>query len=274
MLASYLLLLFPLLFSVLSDTETLRWRYIPALLLLPAALGLTLHPVTYLTLVLSLLLFALFNTRARPRGFLLVFAVLPCFLFLLPVEWAEWISECFAFLGIEDEVFGRLSAMRIGARAFLGELGRPFGIGVGHSELSLRAFFASYGRADVDAGSLYLTMGIQLGSMGLLTFLLLLAFSVRDSLRTLQISEDNRYRSAAVGIVCSIFSALLIAPYENIFANHRTLLLFFMLVGLATAVRRAALYEETVILRAADASEITSGNVSMRLGKAAARGAQ
>ena len=272
-MASYLLLLFPLLFSVLSDTARLRWRYIPTLLLLPAALGLTLNPVVYLTLVLSLLLFALFNMRARPRGFLLAFAVLPCFLFLLPTEAVRWIADLFSFLGIEEDVLSRLTAMQVGARALVGELGHPLGIGPGHTELSLRAFFASYGCAGVDGGSLYLTMGIQLGAVGLLTFILLLAFAVRDSLRTLQISEDNRYRTVAVGIVCSIFSALLLAPYENIFANHRVLLLFFMLVGLATAVRRAALYEDTVIRQTTNTAESTGGNVSLRLGKGGAGGA-
>lgn len=273
-MATYLLLLFPLLFAVLSDTVRLRWRYVPALLLIPAALGLTLNPVVYLTLALSLIFFALFNTRVRPRGFLLLFAILPCFLFLLPKEAMLRVSELFAFLGIEEGVLGRLLEIEVGARAFLGVIGRPFGIGTGHSELSLRAFFSSFGRAGVDGGSLYLTMGIQLGLVGLLLFLLLLALAVRDSMRTLRISEDNRYRTVAVGIGCSMINAMLLAPYENIFENPRILLLFFMLVGLMSAVRRAALYEDTVLSQTTNAIERESGDVSVRLGRAGARGAR
>ena len=264
-LATYLLLLFPILFSVLSDTERLRWRYIPALLLLPGALGLTLRPAAYLVLVLTLLLFALFNSRVRPRGIFLLFGIAPCFLFLLPEAGAIRLSDIFAFLGIEGEVLAVLTSIRIGAAAFLGGLWRPFGIGTGHADSVIDDLLAQYGQGAAGAGSLYLTMGIQLGAVGLLAFLLLLTFAIRDSQRTLRVSVENAYRSPAIGVTCGILGALLFAPYENIFSNHLVLLLFFMLLGLLTAIRRAALYEDVALLQAAKKHTRAGGEVSLRL---------
>ena len=224
-LAAYLILLLPLLIGLLADSKEARLRLIPALLILLAALVLSISPLALVALILALVLFTMLSTGSRAGLFFLLTAVLPNAILLLPQGLCDRIASLIPVLGIDRMMSERLALLRA-SLATVTE--HPFGLGVGAAE----------------GASLYLGIGMQSGIPGMLALIAMLAFMARDALRTTGLEGSNRHRTLPHGCACSLFAVLIYAPFQNIFADIRIALLFFLMAGMLTAVCRIGWLED------------------------------
>lgn len=230
---SYLLLLFPLLLGVMSETRHTRWRYIPSLLLLLGAVAMTMVPSAYLTFLLSLLFFLLLTARTHARFLILLSVILPNVLLFLPMQALERIASLFSFLGTEELLLSHITAWKEGLSVLITT---PFGLGVGKD---VSALFPT-GTAE----NLYLHLALITGIPTLVVFLLVAVFSLHGSLALRSLEGENHFRILSVGAAAAIFSFLTFGVVGYSFSCRIIFLLFFLLLGLLTAARRAASEEE------------------------------
>ena len=235
--ASYILLLFPLLLGVMAETRRARWRYLPTLLLLLAALVLTLSATALISLLFSLLFFALLLSRSHARWLILLVAILPNILILLPTATLHELVSLLSFLGNEELLLAHIAAWKQGLLLLVRY---PFGIGMGHGQEVLTALFGEGATAE----NLGLHLAAEMGLPTLLVFLILLVAVLRGSLALRKLESENRFRIFSVGATASVFSFLVFGVASYPFASPAILLLFFLVLGLLTAARRVANEEE------------------------------
>ena len=225
-LAGYLVLLLPILIGILADRKEARLRLLFPLLILLAALVLSISPVAILAIMLSLVLFTLLNTGSRAGVFFLICAILPNAILLLPPDWCAHIASFFPFLGLDRMMTEHFALLR----ASLSHL-MAYPLGGGGAPLA-------------DGASLYLAVGLQSGLPGILSLSVVLGFATRDALRSTGLERSNRHRTLPHGCASALFATLVYAPFQNIFADIRTTLLFFLMLGMLTAVCRIGWIED------------------------------
>ena len=224
-LAVCLVLLVPVLIGILADGKEARLRLILVLLFLLTALVITIAPLALVAITLSLVLFTLLNTGSRAGVFFFICTVLPNAVLLLPTDWCNRIAALFPFLGLDTMMAERFARLH---SSFAHFIANPLGIGSGIAS----------------GASLYLAIGLQSGILGILAFIPMLVFVARDALRTTALERSNRHRTLPHGCACAIFAALVYAPFQNLFADIRTTLLFFLTLGMLTAVCRIGWLED------------------------------
>ena len=240
-LAAYLLLSLPLLLSVMMETRRARWRYLPSLLLILTALALSLLPSAYLVLLLSLLFFVLMLRARRAALPLALLCLLISLLPLFPATVTEGLADALSFLGLKEPLLSLLATQR----AALGLIGgRPLGIGLGHPPGVLSILLSG----EADAASLYLEIALEAGIPTLVLFLLLIGVAARGASATAAHGRENRFRILSAGVTSGLFALLLFGTGSYLFANTSMLLLFSLMLGLLTALRRIAAEEERMRL--------------------------
>ena len=240
-LSAYLLLAFPLLLSVMMETRRARWRYLPSLLLILSALALSLLPSVYLVFSLSLVFFVLMLRARRAALLLSLLALLPNLLVLLPEAAGAAIADALSFLGLREPLLSLFASWRAAGALILDH---PFGIGLGHPPGVLSLLLAGEG----NAASLYLHIALETGLPTLLLFLLLVGTAAAGAHTTAAHGKENRFRILAVGVFSGLFALLLFGTGNYLFSNRSMLLLFSLMLGLLTALRRIAAEEERMRL--------------------------
>lgn len=217
--SAILLLLFPLLPVALGESRIPRLQTIPAALLITGALALTLSPLVYLALLLSILLFLMITRRRSPLPLVLLFGILPNFLIALPEGWREALSS-FSFLGLGDLLADSFAA-QADALALISRY--PFGIGLGGA----------------DAGNIHLQMISAAGIPSLLLFLLLLLSIADCTTRAEACLREPHLRRLTAGVQSGTLALLVLGLFLSPLDDLRVLLVFAMILGLLVAVRRA-----------------------------------
>ena len=225
-LAVYLILLLPLIVGILADRKEARLRLILQLPILLAALVLSISPMALVAIMLSLVLFTLLNTGSRTGIFFFICIVLPNAVILLPFDLCAEIASFFPILDFDRMMTAQLTELH-SALATL--KAHPFGVG---------------GAAKITESSLYLAVGMQSGIFGMVALVALLFFIARDAIATTNLERTNRHRTLPHGCASALFAALIYAPFQNIFADIRTALLFFVTAGMLTAVCRIGWLED------------------------------
>ena len=214
-----LLLLFPLLPVILGEARFSRRASFSVALLLGTALVLTLSPLTYLALLLSLILFAVIVRRRSPIVLVLLFGILPNFLIALPSAWTDALSSI-SFLGIGDLLRGSFEAQDAAITILLRH---PFGVGLAY----------------VDTGNLYLQL-LTVAGIPALFLLLLLLLSIADcSTRSAACLREPHLRRLTAGVQSGVFALLVFGILVAPLSDFRVLFVFAMLLGLLVAIRRA-----------------------------------
>ena len=257
-LAAYLLLSFPLLLSVTMETPRSRWRYLPTLLLVLSALALSLLPSVYLVFSLSLFFFMLMlRARRAALPFALLALLLPCLLLFLPRSATTEIAGAFAFLGLREPLLSLFASWRVAGELILTY---PFGIGLGHPPELLSVLLSGEG----DAASLYLEIALEIGLPTLVLFFLLIGAAAVGASSTAAHGRENRFRILAVGVSSGLFALLLFGIGSYLFSNRSMLLLFSLMLGLLTALRRIAAEEERTRLESTP-PEIGQAAIEVRI---------
>ena len=265
MTAAYLLTLLPMLFCVMTENDRAGWHYLPFLLLMLGALGLTLSPIAYFALLMSLILLAILATRGSAAWFAVFFVLLPNCLVLVTESFGEGVAATLGVFGMEEGVLTLLADLRAGLAALTAH---PTGIGPGHTAAELTALLASFGGITGDGGSLYLSLGVIYGIPGIVAVVLILAVALRDAARACRVSAENHFRTPAMGAACGLFTLTILAPYVNVLAARSMLLLAVMALGMMTAARRAGRTEEAVLTLNMSDDAQESASVTVRLGRA------
>ncbi len=230
--SAYLLLLFPLAFGLAGISRRHLFESLPTLLLLLAALALTLSPATYLAAILSLVVFFV-AARVPFRGIALVsfllFAVLPIGFALVPASFIDTVAPHLAFLGLDGALPAAFMQFREGLLLIKAH---PLGIGAGLFELP----------------SLYLGMVLESGVAALVLFLAALYSSLRRGLVQSNDRASRPLRYLSAGVASGLLALPVNGMLENGFADRRVLFLFFLLLGLLTAIGRTAGEEKSLYL--------------------------
>ena len=230
--SSYLLLLLPLSLGLMSSSRGEIVKGLPTFLLLLSALVLTLSPTAYLAAILSLVLFLITVRRpfrALPSLAFLSLAVLPLGVLFLPNEWVDALASGLPFLGLDTALPDAFSLFREGLAVVRMH---PFGTGEGL----------------LSVPSLYLGLVLESGILALILLLLALYLPLRRSLIPSGERAARPLCRLSAGVAAGLLSLPVAGVLENGFADRRVLLLFFLLLGLLSAIGRTAREEESLSL--------------------------
>jgi O-antigen ligase len=110
----------------------------------------------------------------------------------------------------------------------------PIGAGIGNK--SFEAAYAPYAYADIMAPhshSLYFHILSETGLFGILVFILLCYFIIRQLLMVYKHTKDRALQVLAIAFVSGFVSFLIQGFFDNTFYNYRMYMLFFAIVGLS-----------------------------------------
>ncbi len=236
-LAAYLLLAIPFsvlrLFSSHGFFTGLR-RFIHTALLL-AALVLTFSRGAWIALAAIFLFSILFCTRRNRFALFVATVTLPTLGLALP----ESVLSRFYSIGLraDTSVTHRFSIWR-GVLSMLRHYG--FG-GVGVGEEAFSRFFVLYAEAGTESAvhshSLYLQIFCELGIFGILVFLGLLLIFLQSSYTHMYRTPYYPEKGVSAAVICAVLAVLIHGLFDHVFYNSRIFLLFFLLLGLASALR-------------------------------------
>ncbi len=230
--SSYLLLLLPLSLGLMGSSRGEVAKSLPTFLLLLSALVLTLSPTAYLAAILSLILFliAVYRPfRALPPLAFLLLAVLPIGVLFLPSEWVDTLASGLPFPGLDTALPEAFSLFREALAVV-----RTHPLGTGEGLLSVP--------------SLYLGLMLESGIFALILFLLALYLPLRRNLIPPGERAARPLCRLSAGVAAGLLSLPVSGVLENGFADRRVLLLFFLLLGLLSAIGRTAREEESLSL--------------------------
>lgn len=236
-LSAYLLLALPFaivrLFSSRGFFEGL-WRFLVTASLL-SALVLTFSRGAWIALG-AVLLFSLLFCARRSRLFVfLVTVTLPVLGIALP----QSVLSRFYSIGLRADT--SILHRRMIWRGSLSML-RDFGFGgVGVGEEAFTRFYSLYAVAGAESAphthSLYLQLFAELGIFGILIFLGVLIIFFQSSYTHMY--KTPKYPEMGIGIaaIAAVLAVLINGLFDHVFYDRRILLLFFLVMGLGSALR-------------------------------------
>lgn len=269
-LVAFLLLLLPLLLSVILETGRAAWRYVPSMLFLLTALGLSQRIGAYIGIAAALILLLLLATRSHARWFLLLILVLPNVPILLSPAAHRAIASALSFLGegFEATLLNRFAAQRASSLLLLEHF---LGLGPALDGAPLASLLLPYGSSSTSTYNLLLEIGIEIGFQGILIFLLILLFAAKSALSSRLLERDNHMRLLTMGAASGLFSVLTLGAYSAIFESGRILFLFFLTLGLLRATRRVALEDEQARRLSKAPAESGTATAEIRISQAQKR---
>ena len=114
------------------------------------------------------------------------------------------------------------------------------GIGVGQE--AFRLVYPEYSLAGIESAphshNLYLQIGIGLGLVGLLVFLLVVFFFVQQCFTAIKQSEEKYVKLLAAGGLCAVAGFLLNGLTDYVWYNYRVYLMFWLVISITVAVCR------------------------------------
>ena len=247
-LGEFLILLFPIAFVYLLCLRGASSRFVAFLMC--GAIGLCLiftwSRGAWLGLLFGMVLFFLIYSRKTLAALLLGCLGVP----FLPLVLPDSIVKRFTSIGnLRDTSTAYRVNIWKGAMNLVSDV-LPHGIGIGQGAFS--DVYVSYSLAGIEAAphahNLYLQILIEIGLTGLLVFLLILFLHARETLsfcrdvETLPLS----YRLLNAAGFCGIVSMLVQGMTDYVWYNYRIFCLFWLILGLMSALRRVARSEFTV----------------------------
>ena len=239
-LAAGMILLLPFLFTSLSRAEgDAKIGY--GLMTVLAFLSLLLFPTAggWIGAAVMIVLYLLLIARHSFAKLVTAVAVLPFLLVLLPASLWRAIASVFAGEG-------QISAA---SRALEKLIGDCFAGGIGLGEDALSYVFPLYSSASAEgvsaSYSLYTHLILAVGVTGLLFFFAILLIFFRHLFSYLAARrEDESFAAQTTAAALSgIVGVLVVGCFTNFFADDRLFLLFWLILGLASAAVRTALRE-------------------------------
>lgn len=263
MLAEYLVLLLPLIFAGLLQSD--RWTrgvgYALCFAIAALCLVFTWSRGAWLGAVISLFLMLLCLSH-KVLSYVLL-AVLPsaALLPLLP----EKVVRRFASIGnmADSSVLYRLNLWR-GVEQMLGD---HWLTGVGVGERAFCAVYSRYALSGIESAmhshSLYLGLVCGLGIVGLAVFAIALLLWLRRALEYYRFGEWRGARLVVLGGIAGVVALLIMGIFDDIFYNYRIFFMFWAVMGLVSAQLRIGEHQTERATNPID-DERTQGEVTFR----------
>jgi O-antigen ligase len=93
--------------------------------------------------------------------------------------------------------------------------------------------------------NLYLQIFVETGIIGLLAFIILLAWFFRSQARFMRRTVEMRDKIISAAMVSAVIGFLFQGIFDYVFYNYRVMLVFFLFLGLAHAFTAAAIRDKT-----------------------------
>ena len=236
---------FPMIFSFMAKQKTVK-NIVGLLLLSAVMMGACFIYGTYetvLAIIIEFFVFWLiyshktFNVLVAllfPTAFLLILFPYAARYFDLP-EVVDYIGQYLPISAPDSSYYASISNSTF---KMLTEL--KSGIGAGeHAFVSAIAPYIEVAAEGAKTpGSLWLQILCWGGAGGLLTFLVFIGSTIKNSLGLLATSKDNQLRSEALALSCGLFVAILFGGVNCIWEDLRMLYLFWAVAGLIAAYVR------------------------------------
>ncbi len=266
-LACYLVLCLPLVFSLLAEERTGRGRRILSLLLLVAALVFTWSRGAFVALFMALLLFVLLAAKKPFRWFFGLGLLLPNLLLFAPDSLAKRISSIFSVFGgsVDSSVYYRFKVWRSSLLLFLDNVWGGIGVSPENFQKSYLPYAVSGAEVAEHSHNLFLQIGIEMGVFALLAFLLLLVFALRKVLSPPSHDPlDTRYPVIGIGAFCSLFALLVFGIFDYVLYDFRIFFLFFATLGLISAAGRLSRGPSPEDMRGVANSDFAEAEIRLR----------
>ncbi|MBQ9085910.1 MAG: O-antigen ligase family protein [Clostridia bacterium] len=237
-LGMYLCMVFPFALYALSrccaKNEKLLCRISVGIILLCAVL--TWSRGAWLAILISALLFALFNS---PKTFRVIFFCILAIPFL-PMVLPE--SVTIRFMSIGDMADSSLQYRMYTWKGALRLLRENFWGGIGYGNTAFREIYPQYAYAGIEAAehshNLFLQIMIGMGIGGLIVFLAVLLLGAQMNLEYIKNTKDLSTRLMVVSALCSFVAILIMGLFDFVWYNYRLFFLFWVVLAMACAGTR------------------------------------
>ncbi len=237
-LAEYLIMILPLTVALFLAKKGHRSKFGSAVLiaLFGGCLIYTWSRGAWLGTIIGLLIFFLLYTKNTLSVLMFGALGIPFLPFILP----ESITSRFLSIGnlADTSTSYRVSIWR-GVINMLGDYWDS-GIGIGNAPFA--AVYPVYSLSGCETAqhshNLYLQITAELGIVGLVIFVLLLFIFMQSSLE-FHVTEKRSEKLFSTALFCGILSVLAQGMTDYIWYNYRVFLMFWLLIGLAAAIRKS-----------------------------------
>ncbi|MBQ1244615.1 MAG: O-antigen ligase family protein [Clostridia bacterium] len=249
--ASYIIMILPFAFVNARERFTPFLLFSRALIIvvLGASLVFTWSRGAWLGAIVSILALAIFSLRKSPRILVALFAFIPNVILLLPRAITQRFSSIFSFLdtNVDSSVSYRFTVWKDSLSLLKDNL---FG-GVGVGSEAYKEAMLHYGSIGVEAAehshNLYLQIGVELGIFALLTFCLILIFTLRNCYSVEFSANETGARHICTASLCSCIALLTNGLFDHVWYNYRVCLFFWLALGLCSASYRTGISEQRQI---------------------------
>jgi len=234
--ASYLLLAIPLSAVCVVYFKNKAVKVTAGLItaLLIVNLFLTYSRGGYLALAVSAGLFILIMEKRFIFAFIPMLAAMP---FFLPQSVINRFMSIINFAELDTSTVFRLSIYESTLRML-----RDFWMaGVGQGGEAYNQVYLFYALAAIraeHAHNTFLQTTAELGILGLLLFIALLATFIRALVNFIKVTNDLRHKAVAAAMISAVAGYFVFAMFDHVFYNYRILLSFYIFMGIGIAFTR------------------------------------
>ncbi len=267
--ASYIIMIIPLVFVNVKDRSSLFLFLSRTIVLvaLGASLVFTWSRGAWLGAIVSLLALALFGLRKTPRVLVAIFAFIPNLLLFLPRSITQRFSSIFSFLdtNVDSSISYRFTVWKDSLALFKDNLFGGVGVGSEAYREAILPYSSIGAEAAIHSHNLYLQIGVELGIFALLTFFLILIFTLRNCYSIEFSANETSSRHVCTASLCACIALLTNGLFDHVWYNYRVCLLFFLLLGLCSASYRTGIAEQRQIdYQASRISNIANADIPIR----------
>lgn len=255
-LACYLLVAFFVSFGCMIGRKSKRIKFLSfvAFVLSFVCLILTWSRGAWLSVaIVFVVTLLILSHKTIPWVVFLIAAGITAF-FFLPDTFVERVSSIVTFS--DSSVLYRINIWK-GCAALIRSC---FFTGVGVGDVAFAEAYGDFALSGIESAShahnLFLQITIELGIAGLLVFVILILMLVRSSFSLFR-KRSFQHFSSISGLVClsAIMALLINGMTEYVWYNNRIYLLFWLVAGLVTAIRRIGMHKLEKLQQEPDACD-------------------
>ncbi len=234
-LAFYLVMVFPFALVLFERCKRRKEKFLSLVSILSIILCVvfTWSRGAWIGILAELLIYLLIRTRKTVKLIFAAVLALP----LMPMVLPENVMRRFMSIGdiSDSSTYYRLLTWKSSLRAFSDNL---FG-GIGYGNSAFERVYPSYAYAGIEGTehthNLFLQIGLGMGIVGLLVFLVTVILFVQKGYLFVTGAERDENVNATAASVTAIIAALIMGMFDYIWYNNRILFLFFVIMGIACA---------------------------------------
>ncbi len=237
-LSAYLVMAFPLLLAKAFRAESSKGKFLGfvSVVIVVTCTVLTWSRGAWLAMLISLLIFALINSRKTLSFIIVILAALPFIRVLMPDSMVK------RFMSIGDIADSSTYYRIYTWRGTLSAIKDYFWGGAGYGLNTYAEIYPQYAYAGIEAAehshNLFLQIFFALGVFGLLIFLVLMLLFVQKNFEYLRNTHDKSIKLFVSAAFSSVCGALIVGMFDYVWYNFRLFYLFWIVFAISCAYIR------------------------------------